>query len=95
MTLRPIELNIQKNLARLSREFDKLPNDAYPEFKRRTPIKTGNARRSTHLRGNVIGADYAYSVPLNTGSSKQATEGMTTPTIAFIRTRIRRILGKF
>ena len=34
---------------------------AYDEFKRLTPIKSGNAKRSTNLSGNSIDANYSYA----------------------------------
>ena len=49
---------------------------AYDAVVKATPIKTGNAKRSTYLRGTVIDADYDYATKLNEGYSKQAPQGM-------------------
>ena len=45
----------------------------------------GNARSKTVLQGNTIVADYAYAERLDTGWSKQAPNGMSDPTIAFMQ----------
>jgi hypothetical protein len=68
-------------------------DSAYREFKKTTPIDTGNARRSTDLQGNVIDADYPYATRLNNGWSKQAPNGMTEPTIKYIRRQVKRTFG--
>jgi len=71
-------------------------------FKEETPIDSGNARRSTTLKSNVIEADYPYAQVLNQGrrpttrgmrGSKQAPEGMTKPTIERLRDYVRDQLG--
>lgn len=69
----------EKNLAKV----------AHTEFKKTTPIRTGNARSKTDLMGNQINADYPYANLLNQGSSKQAPKGMTEPTIEAIRAYIK------
>lgn len=66
---------------------------AHTEFKAITPIRTGNARRNTNLRGSAIDADYPYAEALNMGGSKQAPKGMTEPTIDAIRTYIEKELN--
>lgn len=66
---------------------------AHTEFKKTTPIRTGNARSKTDLMGNQINADYPYANLLNQGLSKQAPKGMTEPTIAAIRAYIKSELG--
>jgi hypothetical protein len=71
-----------------------LPKEAYDFFVDSTPIRTGNARRSTRLRGNVIDADYNYAQRLDEGSSRQAPKGMTEPTEKFLQKRIDELLGK-
>lgn len=66
-----------------------------------TPIKTGNARRKTKLRKTVIEANYTYAQVLDKGrhltnrgmrGSLQAMEGMTRPTIQYLRLLFRRII---
>lgn len=73
----------EKNLARVG----------HAEFKKVTPIKTGNARANTDLMGNAIDANYPYALSLNQGSSKQAPKGMTEPTIEAIRAYIEKQLN--
>jgi len=73
----------EKNLARVG----------HAEFKKVTPIKTGNARKNTDLMGNAIDANYPYALSLNQGSSKQAPKGMTEPTIEAIRAYIEKQLN--
>jgi hypothetical protein len=56
---------------------------AFDYFKSITPIRTGNARNSTQLQGNEIQANYSYASKLDGGSSKQAPQGMTKPTVQY------------
>jgi hypothetical protein len=76
---------IEKNLARV-------PQEAYVQFVKDTPIRSGNARRKTKLIGNKIVAGYNYATKLDEGFSKQAPDGMTAPTEDFIKNRIAQIL---
>lgn len=71
-----------------------LPSEALEFFVDSTPIRTGNARRSTRLRGTVIDANYDYAERLDSGSSRQAPAGMTGPTAAFLQERIDDLIGK-
>lgn len=71
-----------------------LPKEALDYFVDSTPIRTGNARRSTKLRGSTIDADYAYAQRLDNGSSQQAPRGMTEPTEKFLQKRINNLIGK-
>lgn len=74
------------------RELEDVPrdvmNEAAKHFKQITPIRSGNARRKTRLRGNTIRANYPYAGRLDDGYSPQAPEGMTKPTLRFIRKRM-------
>lgn len=74
----------------------RLPRDAHSKFVKETPIDTGNAKRKTRftntIDGGTITGDYNYANRLNEGYSRQATKGMTQPTIQFIRNTIRRAL---
>jgi hypothetical protein len=79
-----------------------LASAAYKTFKDITPIKSGNARKNTHLNGNTIEADYDYAGVLDAGrgvrdgrmrGSDQAPIGMTKPTIEFIRAYVLSKLG--
>lgn len=72
---------------------NKISSVAFKEFVKNTPIRSGNARRNTHLAGNAIIADYAYAQRLEEGYSDQSPSGMTAPTIEFIRAYIQQRLG--
>ena len=72
---------------------NKVTNVAYKTFVKNTPVRSGNARRNTRLRGNTIDADYPYAQRLEEGWSKQAPKGMTEPTIEEVRAYVFRTLG--
>ena len=71
-----------------------LPKEAYDYFVDSTPIRTGNARRSTRLHSNTIDANYAYAERLDEGYSRQAPKGMTGPTEKFLEKRIDALIGR-
>ena len=71
-----------------------LPKEAYDYFVDSTPIRTGNARRSTRLRGTTIDANYKYAERLDEGYSRQAPKGMSGPTEKFLQKRIDNLIGK-
>ena len=71
-----------------------LPKEAYDYFVDSTPIRTGNARRSTKLRGSTVDADYNYAERLDEGYSRQAPKGMSGPTEKFLQKRIDDLIGK-
>ena len=83
---------IVKRLADLEKALDpnKLAAEAYNYFKSTTPIRSGNARRNTRLKGSEIQADYAYAQRLDAGWSNQAPQGMTKPTEKFIQEYIKK-----
>lgn len=82
--------DIQARLRRVQRFARSLPGEAAEHFRSVTPIRTGNARSNTELRGGKnITANYAYANRLNEGYSGQAPQGMTEPTIAWIRSQLR------
>jgi hypothetical protein len=92
---------ISKMTQRLIKKFDALPKEAYQEFVKNTPVRTGNARRSTKLRNGIIEADYQYAEVLDKGrhmttrgarGSDQAPRGMTKPTEEFVKKRTQQIL---
>lgn len=70
-----------------------LPADAHKVWVKNTPIDTGNARRKTTLKNRTIDANYPYAVPLDNGHSRQSPQGMLKPTEAYIRRRLKTILG--
>jgi hypothetical protein len=80
------------SLRAIQKKLDKLPNEAFVQFVKDTPVRSGNARRKTKLIGNKIVAGYNYATKLDEGFSKQAPDGMTAPTEDFIKKRIAQIL---
>jgi hypothetical protein len=78
-----IKLDIQDritgDITKLKRELGAVPKAAVTEYQKLTPIKSGNARRKTTLKGNSIQANYPYAQRLDEGYSKQAPKGMTKP----------------
>lgn len=91
MKLRRTSNNIERRIKKLNEAVTDLPSDAHRYFKSITPIDTGNARANTDLRNTSIVADYDYSIRLNTGYSRQAPDGMTDPTIEYIRSILRKL----
>jgi hypothetical protein len=88
-------------MSEVSKMFDQaervaktLPKEAYDYFVNSTPIRSGNARRSTRLQGDTINANYAYAERLDEGYSRQAPKGMTGPTEKFLEKRIDDLIGK-
>jgi len=71
-----------------------LPKEGYDYFVDSTPIRSGNARRNTILRGNTIDANYAYAERLDEGYSRQSPKGMSGPTEKFLQKRIDDLIGK-
>ena len=84
--------NVTSSLKRIKAKLKLLPQEAYKEFVKETPFRSGRARRSTKLNGNVINANYPYAKRLDEGYSQQSPDGMTTPTEAFIKKRVKQIL---
>jgi len=93
--------SMTNSLKRIQKKLNKLPQEAYKEFVKNTPVKTGNARRKTKLKGNTIEANYQYAQVLDKGrhmtsrgmrGSDQATKGMSEPTEEFIQKRITEII---
>ena len=80
------------SLKKIQKKLDNLPKEAFTEFVKETPIRSGNARRNTKLQGKTINANYAYAKRLNEGYSKQSPEGMSKPTEDFIKKRVAAIL---
>lgn len=97
MRVKQLTNRISPRMRRVRNEIDKIPGQAYTYFKSITPIDKGNARRNTKFKKigslSTIDADYEYAVPLNEGHSKQAKQGMTIPTIKYIKRLLQRIKG--
>jgi hypothetical protein len=96
-----IKTNLPATLNKINQKLATLPQEAYKEFVKNTPVRTGNAKNSTKLKGSTIEADYNYAGVLDKGrhmtsrgmrGSKQAPKGMTQPTLAFLKKRIAQIL---
>jgi hypothetical protein len=83
---------ITSSLKKIQRNLTKLPKEAFTEFVKETPIRSGNARRKTKLSGNKIVAGYAYAQRLDEGYSPQSPDGMSKPTEQFIKKRMAQIL---
>ena len=81
-----------KSLGKIEKLIAKIPKEAFNEFVKDTPKRSGNARRKTRLVGNKIVAGYNYAQKLDEGYSKQAPQGMTKPTEEFIKKRMTQIL---
>jgi len=79
---------------KIQRGLAKLPGEAYDVFYDETPVKTGNARSKTKLRGDTINANYPYAQRLDDGYSRQSPRGMVKPTLAYLRRRFRQIIGR-
>ena len=94
MSVKLVNNGMTASLRRIQSELDKLPQQAYDFWVKTTPKDTGNARRSTKLKGNEIQANYAYAKRLDEGWSKQAPNGMSQPTETFIKQRTDKILRK-
>ena len=73
---------------------DDLPAQAYEQFVKETPKRSGNARNNTRLEQNKIIADYPYSQRLDEGYSKKAPKGMVEPTEQWIQQEVDRRLKR-
>lgn len=96
MKLKRITNRIQPNLNRKRSRIQRIAKEGYKYFKKITPIDSGNARRKTDYEdtnfGSRITANYPYAVRLDNGYSKQAKEGMSKPTVKFMKQLARKIL---
>lgn len=84
-----------QQMSRAVNALDDLPEFAETVMKSKTPIRTGNARRNTELRGNTVVANYAYAERLEDNSSPQTRgQGIIAPTEAAIQREVdRRLKG--
>lgn len=107
MSTGPITLSVDftgtvsKSLANIQKKLSMLPQEAYTEFVKNTPVRTGNAKKNTKLKGKSIEANYNYAAVLDKGrhmtrrgmrGSDQAPNGMTQPTVAYINKRLKQII---
>jgi uncharacterized protein (DUF2252 family) len=79
-----------------------ISNEAFKHFRDVTPVRSGYARSQTRLNGNTIDANYPYAKVLDKGrhmtnrgmrGSTQAPEGMSKPTLEYIREYVYNTLG--
>lgn len=94
MKVKIINNTIDAKLDQVVTDIQGLPDAAYDEFVRNTPVRSGNARRRTSLRGDTIRADYPYAERLDSGYSRQSPKGMVEPTEKFIEKQLKKITGK-
>jgi len=86
--------NLTPLLKKQQQAIKKIPDEAYKVFVKETPVRSGNARRKTKLKGKKeIVADYAYAERLDQGWSKQSPEGMIKPTEDYIIDRFNKIVS--
>jgi len=69
----------------------KVKDFAHEEFRKITPIRTGNARKRTNRINRGVEAAYPYANRLNEGHSRQAPKGMTDPTVDKIQEYVRKL----
>lgn len=95
-----IEINIKvkdditKELKSIQKKLTTYPQEAAAEYRRLTPVRSGNARRKTNLKSDKIVADYNYAGRLDSGSSRQAPKGMTKPFEVWVKKKLKSIFGK-
>jgi len=96
-----VKTNISTRFKNIQRKLDNLPQEAFKFFRDITPVARGNARRNTKLNNKTIQADYPYAGVLDKGrhmtprgmrGSEQAPQGMTKPTVNFIKQRVIQII---
>ena len=83
---------ISAKIKKIQQKLAALPKETLNEFVKNTPKRTGNARRKTKLKSKEIHANYPYAQKLDEGYSKQSPKGMTEPTLAFLKKRLKQIM---
>jgi hypothetical protein len=87
-----------KEVTRMLKELEGMGPDVMKEsgkfFKSKTPIRSGNARRSTSTKNTTIKADYGYAARLDEGWSSQAPQGMSDDTIKDIDQQVGKMVKK-
>lgn len=94
MSVKKVKDNVTPELQRISNALERLPKEVFDYWVKTTPKRTGNARRSTDLKGDTIHANYPYAERLNEGYSKQAPQGIVEPVEQFIERRLKQIMRK-
>lgn len=84
-----------KQMSKALTALDDLPEFAQQAMKSNTPIRSGNARRNTNLRGNTVIANYPYALRLEDNYSTQTEgKGIIAPTEQDIQREVdRRLKG--
>lgn len=87
------QFNKQMNQAQHA--LDDLPEFAEKSMQSNTPVRSGNARRNTSLKGNTVTADYPYAQRLEDNYSPQTRgQGIIAPTEREIQREVdRRLKG--
>lgn len=88
------EINLRIDQIKKVLDPNRIAQQAFPTFYKNTPIKTGNARRNTGVKNGEISAAYPYAQRLDQGYSRQSPDGMTKPTLAFIKNYLKKNIGK-
>lgn len=85
---------MKETFQQMRKKLDALPDQAYKEFVKHTPVRSGNARRNTKLTNSkkTIAANYGYAEKLDQGASKQSPDGMTHPVEEFIEKQFIKIM---
>jgi hypothetical protein len=91
--------NVISSLNKIQKQLETLAPGAYKVWLENTPVRTGNAKRSTRLRQSTstkgeIDANYDYAVPLDQGRSRKSPQGMSRPTLAWLNKTLRSIMRK-
>jgi hypothetical protein len=89
-----VKNTITKDLQKKAAALAKVPQQAFTFFKAHTPIDTGNARSRTSLNKDTIHAAYPYAQRLDQGYSRQAPDGMSKPTEAYVQKTVDQIIRK-
>jgi len=85
--------DVERKLARINRRLKTVPRKSYEFFKDKTPIDSGNAKKSTKLiKPATINANYPYADRLDNGWSRQAPFGMSLPTMLYIKSLVKKVM---
>jgi len=85
---------ITPSLKKMQKQLEKVPKKTYRYWLKKTPYKSGNAKRKTTLYKETITLSYPYAKRLDEGWSKQARKGMSKPTYRYWQRLIRKIMRK-
>lgn len=94
MSIKKTSDRMTPSLNNLQRQLPRAIQQTYKYFVSITPKDSGNARRKTKLKGDVIEANYPYARRLDQGYSKQAPRGMVEPSLKFLERLLRRLIRK-